>query len=189
MLEVERKSADNQNRTVHTTFFPAKCLALGYLESICSQKNCRNIQGKKNKTLFDRSHLANPTGRKRTSSGLAEGPQEKERKNEQQLPGSAQEASQGRRQALGSQLLLQQTRQPTPARPGCPRGHTEHRPAFWTWRSGRPVVTTVTQTGAARTTLLSSIKSGPHKGARSCVHMGVRSASRMTFSPAWEGQG
>ena len=143
MLGVERKRADNQNRTVHTTFFPAKCLALGYLESICSQKNCRNIQGKKKtKTLFDRSHLANPTGRKRTSSGLAEGPQEKERKNEQQLPGSAQEASQGRRQALGSQLLLQQTRQPTPARPGCPQGHAEHTPAFWTWRSGRPVVTT-----------------------------------------------
>ena len=66
----------------------------------------------------------------------------RKRKNEQQLPGSAQEASQGRRQALGSQLLLQQTRQPTPARPGCPEGHAEHRPAFWTWRSGRPVVTT-----------------------------------------------
>ena len=69
-------------------------------KSICSQKNCRNIQGKKNKTLFDRRHLANPTGRKRTSSGLAEGPQEKERKNEQQLPGSTQEASQGHRQAF-----------------------------------------------------------------------------------------
>ena len=38
-------------------------------------------------------------------------------------------------------------------------------------------------------TLLSSIKWGPHKGARSCVHMGVRSASRMTISPAWEEQG
>lgn len=35
---------------------------------------------KKTKTLCDRSHLANPTGRKRTSSGLAEGPQEKEKK-------------------------------------------------------------------------------------------------------------
>lgn len=187
MLGVERKRTDNQNRTVHTTFFPVKCLALGYLESICSQKNCRNVQ-KKKKTLFDRSHLANPIRRKRTSSGPAEGLQEKARKNEQQLPGRAQEASQDRGQALGSQSTLQQTRPPAPSRPGCPQGHAEHTCAFWTWRSGRPVVTTVTQTGAAHTTLLPSIKWGPHKGVRSCVHMGVRSASRMTISPAWEEQ-
>ena len=144
---------------------------------------------KKTTTLFDRSHLANPIRRKRTSPRPAEGLQEKARKNEQQLPGRAQEASQDRRQALGSQSTLQQTRPPAPTRPGCPRGHAEHMCAFQTWRSGRPVVTTVTQTGAAHRTLLSRIKRGPHKGARSCVRMGIRSASRMTISLVWEEQG
>ena len=93
---------------------------------------------KKTTTLFDRSHLANPIRRKRTSPRPAEGLQEKARKNEQQLPGRAQEASQDRRQALGSQSTLQQTRPPAPTRPGCPRGHVEHMCAFQTWRSGRP---------------------------------------------------
>lgn len=90
--------------------------------------------------------------------------------------GSAQEASQGHRQALGLQSLLQQT-----LRSLAPPGQAALRiqraqPCFLDLEVWLPAVATVTQTGAARTTPLSSIKWCPHKGARSCVHMGVRFA-------------
>lgn len=108
----ERKRTHNQNRTVSTTFFHVECcLAPNYLESICSQKNCRNVQKikKKKNTSIGVVLQIQPEGRE-PAQGLQRGCKRKARRNEQRLPGGIQKAVLGRRQALGSHSVLQQTR-------------------------------------------------------------------------------